>query len=770
MIALLKASVRVLRQGGVNGGLHAPSNRVATMLHDWLILGRVSLRLVSLLALLLLPVVAMADDEQAAADAYESATQAINGGNFRQALQTLRQLQRDYPSYSNIAGVKTRVAILHEADFAGAELGTFLTALSARDAGDAESAISLLQSIVSDTPDSPLVDDAIYLIAYVQLMERFDYDAALSQLRQLDVLTPDTAYTDAADYLEAIAYEQSGRTTQAIELFEALRARHTSVSLPFGYRIAKGNVLSRYWFDRADRRLEMLGERQEESTTLTSRNTVSENELHLSVLVSGVEVDLILEPSSITQSAQWRDGALRDSAPPSVGVFSGHVKGDEQSWARVVVSDNDIQGVIMQDGVEHRLHSEDLIGTLDYYQPKHRAGAAIQMGGSEDMLPLMLDTLATPPVSSVRDRFSLKAADTTDMRVVPMSIVIDSQYNRYYNGEALLQAVSGLNVADEVYRSLGLTLQLDESIVIDDSSVDPMALGPTTLETMLRNFRTFRQERVTMFDDSALVYLFTGNPKTDITLGLAWIDTACRTDGFDVGVTTPSGFGDVLLTHELGHSLGAQHDTDTECSGINGKLMSPRISGNTDTNMSDCSRSSIVNSVNRSCFLDALDLALDVSQIGNAVALNINNLDSSTSVNAQLNVEVDSSAGVTWPDFCEAVGPGTVECRLSDIAPAGSATVSVSFDAASEPRLTAQVSSFDTYDPTPSNNSIALNTESTPPVSNSLLAVNEFNDGSGSDRAEPQASAASGGGVISWIWLAGLAAGSAYRSLSIRPR
>ncbi len=711
---------------------------------------------------LMAPVVALADDEQAAEDAYQSSIQSIYSGEFRDALQMLRQLQRNYPTYSNIAGVKTRVAILHEADYAGAELGTFLTALSARDAGDAESAIELLQSVVTDAPDSPLVDDAIYLMAYVHLMERFDYDNALLQLRQLEVITPDTAYTDAADYLEAIAYEQSGRTAQAIEFFVALRTRHTSVSLPFGYRIAKGNVLSRYWFDRADRRLEMLSEREDQSTTLMSRNSVSENELHLSVLVAGVELDLILEPSSIAESAQWRDGTLQDQTPPTVGIFSGYVQGDKQSWARVVVSENDIQGVVMQDGVEHRLHSEDLIGTLDYYQPKHRAGAAIQMGGSEDALPLMLDTLATPPLSA-RNSLDLRATPVTDVRVVPLSIVIDSQYNRYYNGEALLQAISGLNVADQIYRSLGLTLKLDESIVIQEESADPLAIGPTTLETMLRNFRNFRQQRSTLFGDSALVYLFTGNPKTDITLGLAWIDTACRHDGFDVGVTTPSSFADILLTHELGHSLGAQHDTDTACSGMNGKLMSPRISASTDTAMSDCTRNSIVNSLNRSCFLDALDLALDVSQVGNTVDIEVQNLDLNSAANAQLMIEVGTNLAVSWPDRCQPVSPGSAECQLSDIQPQSSVILSVVFESSSDARLSVKVSSLDAYDPRPSNNSVALNVDASP--SDSMVALNESNTMNSS--IEPQTSAASGGGgASSWIWLAGLAA--AFAGSSVR--
>ena len=516
-------------------------------------------------------------------------------------------------------------------------------------------------------------------------------------------------------------------------------------------------------FDRADRRLKILAEQRSQSSTMSTRNQVSEDVLQLSVLVAGVEVDLLLQPSSLTRSAQWRDGLLRDQVPPSIGVFTGHVVGDTDSWARVVLSENDVYGLVMINGVENRLHTEDLIGTLDYYQPKHRAGSQIRMSGSESELPMLLDTLPTPPLSAIDSLRSgrRESAGRTDMRVVPLSIVIDSQYNRYYNGNALLHAINGLNVADEIYRPLGLTFQLDETVVIGEGEPDPLALGPTTLEAMLRNFRDYRQAKSTFFNDSGLVYLFTGNPKTDVTLGLAWIDTACRADGFDLGVTTPSSFSDVLLTHELGHSLGARHDTDTECSNIPGKLMSPRISARTDTSMTDCSRQSITNSLNRACFLDALDLVMDVRQTDNMVAMDITNSDSRLTVNAQLVIEVDRDALVTWPENCEPTGPASAECQVASVKPLSTVTVSLPYASAGEPRLTAAVTTQDAIDPVPSNNVVALNAENLQGMSDIVVAsntiVNDPVNHSGTGSAA-EASAASGGGSVSWIWLAGLAA------------
>jgi len=716
-------------------------------------------------------------NEQAASVAYANAKSNISVGQFRQALQELRYLQRQYPSFSDIAGVKTRIAVLHEADIAGGELLTFLYALDERDAGNAEKALEYLRDLVTDAPNSPLVDDAIYLMAYIHLMERYDYDTARAHIVELRKRAPDTAYLDAASYLYAIAHEQSGQTQTAVVLFEALRDKHTSVTLPFGVRVAKGNVMSRYWFDRADRRLDMLSNQRDNSSSVATRSVVNDDTLSLSVLVNGVQLDLLLQPSPLAASAEWYDEQLRTLTPPSVGIYSGYVNGEPNSWARVVLSSNDVSGVVMRNGVQYRLHTEDLIGTLDYYQPKNRAGVDVKMSGSEQVLPLLLDTLPTPlEVSNKSNRSTPRAsAKSTDVEVVPMSIVIDSQYNRYYNGQAIIHAINGLNVADAIYRSLGLTIRLNELVVHDESVNDAMSIGPATLEEMLRNFREYRMNRKTLFADSGLVYLFTGNQKTDITLGLAWIDTACRSDGYDVGVTTPSSFTDVLLTHELGHSLGAKHDTDTACSAQTGFLMSPRISGSTDTAMSSCSQSSIVTSPNRSCFLPALDLVLGIEQQGSTVAVNVTNKDSSYPASAVLEIEVDSSASVQWPSACAATTLGSAECQLPSIAPGASTQVSIPFLSEGLPRLSAVVKTVGVLDATPANNVAALNMEVNQSVSNDLVAVTTtsgttFASGVGVSDSLALNTSETSGGSLSLVWLAGLAsvlAGSASQRLLV---
>ena len=252
--------------------------------------------------------------------------------------------------------------------------------------------------------------------------------------------------------------------------------------------------------------------------------------------------------------------------------------------------------------------------------------------------------------------------------MVPLSIVVDSRFDGYHAGRGLVRALEYLNVADGVYRGHGLSLALDEAVSFADDA-DPMKLEPGTLETILRSFREYRMRHATLFADSAATYLFTGNRKTDPTLGLAWIDTLCRTDGYDVGVTTPSSFGDVLLTHELGHSLGAQHDSDTECRDDRAGLMWPHISSATGTRLTSCSLASVRASQARSCLGNGVDLALAARSTGEQAVFTVTNPDPALTLDARLTVETGLPGQVDWPSGCRAVTPTGGECTVRGVGP-----------------------------------------------------------------------------------------------------
>ena len=434
-------------------------------------------------------------------------------------------------------------------------------------------------------------------------------------------------------------------------------------------------MLSRYWFDRADRRLDIIERRLEGASTLRSRTGGDDGRLRLDVNVAGRDLTLALVPSPLVADTAWLDAGLADRAPPPIGVYDGEVVGERDSWVRAVLRGESITGLVEIDGERHRLVPSDLIGTIDYYRPKPGGGAGDGDGSTlAERLHAPHALRPPPPLGGALPGPSDPSTPRSDVRAVPLSIVVDSQYDRYHGGAGLAAALNDLNVADGIYRGFGLSLALDEVLTFDDAR-DPMAIGPVTLETLLREFRDYRLAQRTLFEGSALTYLFSGNPKTDITLGLAWIDTVCRTDGYDVGVTTPSAFGEVLLTHELGHSLGAQHDTDTECRGNPDYLMWPNISERTPTALSPCSESSVRRSHARSCLLDAVDLTLGFEEDGGAVRFVATNPDGALGVDATLRVETGTARRGGWPTGCLGLTPTSADCSLGTLGPGETRTL-----------------------------------------------------------------------------------------------
>jgi len=612
-------------------------------------------------------------DESAAERDYIAASALIEERRYRQALAALRRVQVDHPGFSKLSAVQTRIAVLHEARDAGAALPAFLGALADRDAGHLDEALQSLDALVDDHPDSVLLDDALYLGAYLSVMDGYDFPEARRRLERLSASVPDSAYTDSALYLSGIVHEQLGDTAAARGTLVELRDRHTALGLPFGYRWPVGTLLSRYWFDRAERRIDIIDARLRNASRVDTTARLGDGRLRVEVRVGERRMQLLLEPSALVRDTAWRNAYLVDREPPSVGVYEGVVEGAADSWVRATIDGGAISGMIGIDGERLRLSPDDLSGTLDYYQPTSQGSP---IGSRDGIDPTdaglagylqAIDLMVAPPRSEpagasrrARERFS-----TT--REVPLSIVVDSRFDGYHGGSGLARALDYLNVADGVYREHGLSIALDEAVVFTDSA-DPLKLRPGTLESILRSFRDYRLAHADRFEDSAATYLFTGNRKTDPTLGLAWIDTLCRIDGYDVGVTTPSSFGDVLLTHELGHSFGAQHDSDTACSADDEGLMWPHISERTGTRLTGCSRASVQASRARSCLSNTVDLRLSAGVQDNSAVFSVNHDETGLEVDARLVVEASAPGQIDWPAGCRVVSPTSADCTVTAVA------------------------------------------------------------------------------------------------------
>lgn len=702
---------------------------------------------------------AMADDQAksgflqtSAAEHYENALALIDSRSYKEALVLLRRLQAYYPGFEKLSSVQTRIAVLQEADDSAHVLGHYLSALDKRDSGDVEGALSALSFILLEYKDSTLHDDALYLKAYVQIMDHYDFAAARTTLAELSQTHGASSYQDSAEYLDAIALEQMGDTQRAKLALEALRERHTAVSLPFGFSWPDGNVLSRYWYDRADRRLAIIEKSTASASVLRSKQFVEElDSLQIQVSVDGVDLEYQLTPSPLTRQTAWVDGVLQDRSPPEAGVFVGKVVGDDDSWVRAVINDNSISGKAYAFGRSYTMQPGTLIGTLDYYQPMAaKLRSADKPDSVSTEVAMQLDSINAPALGAATARSITTKA--SDLRVVPVSIVIDAEFDRYHGGTGLVVALNQLNVADGIYRQFGIALAVDEVQVFGDDDDNPMHSEAATLETFLNSFRQYRMANKALFADSALTYLFTGKQRTDRTLGLAWIDTLCRTDGYDVGVTTPSAIGDVLLTHELGHSLGSQHDSDTSCNQDSSKLMWPNISTRTQIEFSDCSLDMLSGARSKACLVDAVDLELAARGTSNGVEFELSNLDSSVAIDAALTIETSYPDMLALPAGCNKLSPTSASCAISRMSAGERRVVALQLSSAvsaSDAIVTAQLMPVGTQDFTPSNNLASYSIASQSSSLGHLAISSDAAIGAQGSNGESGSPAAASGGSFS---------------------
>jgi len=111
-------------------------------------------------------------------------------------------------------------------------------------------------------------------------------------------------------------------------------------------------------------------------------------------------------------------------------------------------------------------------------------------------------------------------------------------------------------------------------------------------KAQLNQFRLFRLKTPELLRPLALVHLFTGSElpenQPDAGVGYAYIGSICNSSGYDISVSAQYYRDIQLAAHEMGHNIGAPHDTDTvACKNDSGFLMNPVVNG--ASSFSSCS-------------------------------------------------------------------------------------------------------------------------------------------------------------------------------------
>lgn len=296
--------------------------------------------------------------------------------------------------------------------------------------------------------------------------------------------------------------------------------------------------------------------------------------------------------------------------------FDGKLVSDPDSWVRITFQDIDdgvYTGHVFSDGELYELQYHDELG--GHVLAQLPAGLTLK----DMVLPDAPDPIGESTTSQ-KDQSSNSLASSSPVatRAIRIGVAVDSRYNEHYDQRGLAHALSIINGVDGLYQEqLNLAVIVDGFRIYDDPQQDPLRDFAGNIDQILGRYRDLRIDDEQLPADLALVHLFSGLPDPDKIIGLGWIDTVCRLDGYDLSLSTPFPYDMLLAAHEIAHNLGAEHDDNAACSSdgaISGsEIMWPQLSDSTRPAFSACSLNSMQPALNASCVLDNIDVGMQIT-------------------------------------------------------------------------------------------------------------------------------------------------------------
>ncbi len=305
--------------------------------------------------------------------------------------------------------------------------------------------------------------------------------------------------------------------------------------------------------------------------------------LYLSLSIKGRVFELLLEPSDVmrTASVVMFEEAFVDAVAPV--HYQGVVMGVSDSWVRLSWHDGRPEGAMRVGSKLYMIEYDEVAGRL---------------------LASDLATDSRAVFSEILEQHLQGGGRARGLKVLPLSIVVDTLYNDAHDAHGLARALAVVNTTDGFYQEqLGLRLELRVARLMVDPDRDPMRRLRGDIDQLLTVFRHYRLSDMSLVRGQGAVHLFSGAELRDKRVGLAYIDTICRTDGYDVGVSRVVDRAVFTFAHELAHNIGAEHDLDTQC-GDDGRMMNATLRPDMQYAFSQCSVKSLRQGLARSCVLD----------------------------------------------------------------------------------------------------------------------------------------------------------------------
>jgi hypothetical protein len=151
-------------------------------------------------------------------------------------------------------------------------------------------------------------------------------------------------------------------------------------------------------------------------------------------------------------------------------------------------------------------------------------------------------------------------------RIVTLSTDADREWYAQYGETANAEIAATVNAAEAMYQEqLGIRFAIVRQHLYTDSgpynSTDSSALL-TSFRTNEGNPRNLGVNPATFDEDVDAKYLFTGKELDGATVGLSYVGAMCWSprDAYGLVQNVSRDINIVVFAHEMGHTLGAQHD------------------------------------------------------------------------------------------------------------------------------------------------------------------------------------------------------------------
>ena len=164
--------------------------------------------------------------------------------------------------------------------------------------------------------------------------------------------------------------------------------------------------------------------------------------------------------------------------------------------------------------------------------------------------------------------------------VITMSTLADPELYARHGRSTNAYIASIVNTAEALYeRQLGIRFQIVKQHVYTDHATSPLTqTGPNELlqafATNPANPSILGANPATFDNDVDVKHLFTGKDLDGVTVGIAYVGSVCSAPTYAYGLTQATSLAGspYYFAHEIGHNLGARHDSQNF-----GSVMSPSI-------------------------------------------------------------------------------------------------------------------------------------------------------------------------------------------------